>query len=53
MFLILQSLNHWIMLKYKELKLGSGQSYGRSSEQTAVVAGATNNRARSAGLSLN
>jgi hypothetical protein len=31
--------------KYKRPKLGGGQSYDRSSEQTAVVAGATNNRA--------
>jgi hypothetical protein len=31
--------------KYKRLKLGGGQAYDRSSEQTAVVAGEINNRA--------
>jgi hypothetical protein len=31
--------------KYKRIKLGGGQSYDRSSDLTAVVAGATNNRA--------
>jgi hypothetical protein len=38
--------------KYKRLKLGGGQAYGRSSDSTAVVAGATKNRAWSAVLSL-
>jgi hypothetical protein len=31
--------------KYKKLKLGGGQAYERSSDQTAVVAEATKNRA--------
>jgi hypothetical protein len=31
--------------KYKRLKLGGGQAYDRSSDQTAVVAGAINDRA--------
>jgi hypothetical protein len=31
--------------KYKRLKLGGGQVYDRSSDYTAVVAGATNDRA--------
>jgi hypothetical protein len=30
--------------KYKRLKLGGGQAYDRSSDLTAVVAGATNDR---------
>jgi hypothetical protein len=38
--------------KYKRLKLGNGQAYDRSSNYTAVVAGATNDRAWSAVLSL-
>jgi hypothetical protein len=38
---------------YKRLNLGGGQSYDRSSEETAVVAVATNNRAWSAVLSMN
>jgi hypothetical protein len=38
--------------KYKRLKLGGGQSYDRSSDYTAVVAGATKDRARSAVFSL-
>jgi hypothetical protein len=32
-------------VKYKRLKLGGGQAYDRSSEYTAVVAGAANYRA--------
>jgi hypothetical protein len=36
--------------KYRRLKLGGGQAYDRSSDYTAVVAGATNDRARSAVL---
>jgi hypothetical protein len=39
--------------KYKRLKLGGGQAYDRSSDYTAIVAGATNNRAFSAVLSPN
>jgi hypothetical protein len=31
--------------KYKRLKLGGGQAYDRSSDYTAVVAGATKDRA--------
>jgi hypothetical protein len=31
--------------KYRRLILGGGQAYNRSSDQTAVVAGATNDRA--------
>jgi hypothetical protein len=31
--------------KYKRLKLGGGQAYGRSSDYTAVVAEVTRNRA--------
>jgi hypothetical protein len=31
--------------KFKELKLGGGQAYDRSSEETAVVAGANKDRA--------
>jgi hypothetical protein len=38
--------------KYKRLKLGSGQAYDRSSDETAVVVGATIDRAGSAVLSL-
>jgi hypothetical protein len=38
--------------KYKRLKLDGGQAYDRSSDSTAVVAGANNDRARSAVLSL-
>jgi hypothetical protein len=37
--------------KYKRLKLGDCQAYDRSSDETAVVAGAINNRAVSAVLS--
>jgi hypothetical protein len=36
----------WILFKerkYKRLKLDGGQAYDRSSDYTAVVAGATNN----------
>jgi hypothetical protein len=32
-------------MKYKRLKLGGGQAYDRSSDSTAVVAGATEDRA--------
>jgi hypothetical protein len=38
--------------KYMTLKLRGGQAYGRSIDKTAVTAGATNNRAWSAVLSL-
>jgi hypothetical protein len=31
--------------KYKRLKLVGGQAYDRSSDRTAVIAGATNDRA--------
>jgi hypothetical protein len=41
-----------IYLKYRRLKLGGGQAYDRSSNWTAVVAGATNDRAWSAVLNL-
>jgi hypothetical protein len=32
-------------MKYKGFKLGGGQAYNRSSDQTAVVVGATKDRA--------
>jgi hypothetical protein len=38
--------------KYKRLKLGDGQAYDRSSDQT-IIAEATRNSAKSAVLSLN
>jgi hypothetical protein len=38
--------------KYKRLKLGGGRAYNRTSDWTAVVAGATNDRACSAVLSM-
>jgi hypothetical protein len=38
--------------KYKRLKLGDGQTYDRSSDWIAVIAGATNDRERSDVLSL-
>jgi hypothetical protein len=38
--------------KYKRLKLGGGQACDRTSDYTAVVTGATNDRAGSAVLSL-
>jgi hypothetical protein len=39
--------------KCKRLKRGGGQAYDRSSDETAIVARATNNRAFSAVLSPN
>jgi hypothetical protein len=39
--------------KYYRLKLGGEQAYEHSSDYTAVVTKATNDRARSAVLSLN
>jgi hypothetical protein len=39
--------------KYKRLKLGGGQTYDRSSDWTAIVAGATSNRTFSAVLNPN
>jgi hypothetical protein len=45
MFATLDKTNRQRKYVYKRLKLGGGQAYDRSSDYTAVVAGATTDRA--------